>query len=626
MCTTVECSSMAISHAELIELGTNQFSTKFFLCLSIATCCKDVTCFTDYMNTLNCTCKGDFNSHEDASYQLVASWPTDDYDENEYQNEYDYQDVSDHKSARSQDHKTCNLTKSIDKDKSVEYTCTFILQCFHADLSLNISVLKIIDEKTVEHLESKEFVARDIIKLPAPFNLQVAFHNGYNISWEQQLNSLISKELQLELRFKKKTDPWENEKKLSVQEYCKHFILKQYLLSADTEYVAQVRVMPKSESSYKGAWSEWSPLVEWKTKPTDTPNKEGLLNMIWLLCIPSVLVIILLIHFCGSPRLCKLWPLLPNPAPFFKPLYALHNGDFKSWVQPPYMATFEFAENNIVCPAELEIHNQQDLQKKTFKSDLSFFDKHVSYPTVNCHSNCKSECLNANDSNSSMDRSYGHISIDTVTVANEVTPCCSQCNCNSVQGDHSYSTDQGCLDKDYPLTNFQDSSTSHMNNDLLTANLIRKDAIIPIGCVSINTKKHHETSDDLLENSLEEQVPMLDLRCLNIQPCSVLFLDHDEESVSYGEESLDSFQSNFRTGEEFGYPRICLDLDTIDSGFADSDCGSPVDSEFDNKGQTDPSYTNGQINLEEEEQYPRSYVKQWVTCNSATADEDCSKS
>uniref|UniRef100_H3A4D8 Interleukin 21 receptor n=1 Tax=Latimeria chalumnae TaxID=7897 RepID=H3A4D8_LATCH len=466
-----------------------------------------------------------------------------------------------------------------------------------------------------------------------PFNLQVAFHNGYNISWEQQLNSLISKELQLELRFKKKTDPWENEKKLSVQEYCKHFILKQYLLSADTEYVAQVRVMPKSESSYKGAWSEWSPLVEWKTKPTERylVSRTGLLIIVFI--VRAVLFCIIIDAFGQfSTRLCKLWPLLPNPAPFFKPLYALHNGDFKYYINTVHKSVtlndslFDWPHK----PREvMQIKHKISPRNCHYQHYLISFEADSSLtPCISCDTTKKRdrECLNANDSNSSMDRSYGHISIDTVTVANEVTPCCSQCNCNSVQGDHSYSTDQGCLDKDYPLTNFQDSSTSHMNNDLLTANLIRKDAIIPIGCVSINTKKHHETSDDLLENSLEEQVPMLDLRCLNIQPCSVLFLDHDEESVSYGEESLDSFQSNFRTGEEFGYPRICLDLDTIDSGFADSDCGSPVDSEFDNKGQTDPSYTNGQINLEEEEQYPRSYVKQWVTCNSATADEDCSKS
>ncbi|XP_060752804.1 interleukin 21 receptor, tandem duplicate 1 [Tachysurus vachellii] len=75
--------------------------------------------------------------------------------------------------------------------------------------------------------------------------------------------------------------------------------------------------------------------------------------------------------------------------------------------------------------------------------------------------------------------------------------------------------------------------------------------------------------------------------------------DNDTEN---GEKlSLDSFSSTEHSDD--GYPQIGLDLDTIDSGFLESDCSSPVSSECEGMdaallGDTVGTHSN--------------YVKQWV--------------
>lgn len=72
-----------------------------------------------------------------------------------------------------------------------------------------------------------------------------------------------------------------------------------------------------------------------------------------------------------------------------------------------------------------------------------------------------------------------------------------------------------------------------------------------------------------------------------------------------GEElSLDSFSSNEHS--DYGYPQIGLDLDTIDSGFLESDCSSPVSSECEGGERMDTPILGGTVGTHS------NYVKQWV--------------
>ncbi|XP_056308327.1 interleukin 21 receptor, tandem duplicate 1 [Danio aesculapii] len=76
--------------------------------------------------------------------------------------------------------------------------------------------------------------------------------------------------------------------------------------------------------------------------------------------------------------------------------------------------------------------------------------------------------------------------------------------------------------------------------------------------------------------------------------------EHDLENME--QVSLDSYSSNEQSDD--GYPQMGLDLDTIDSGFLESECSSP--SAFDGNEQIETSSLDGV------EGSHSNYVKQWV--------------
>lgn len=76
--------------------------------------------------------------------------------------------------------------------------------------------------------------------------------------------------------------------------------------------------------------------------------------------------------------------------------------------------------------------------------------------------------------------------------------------------------------------------------------------------------------------------------------------EHDLENME--QVSLDSYSSNEQSDD--GYPQMGLDLDTIDSGFLESECSSP--SAFDGNEQIETASLDGV------EGSHSNYVKQWV--------------
>lgn len=84
--------------------------------------------------------------------------------------------------------------------------------------------------------------------------------------------------------------------------------------------------------------------------------------------------------------------------------------------------------------------------------------------------------------------------------------------------------------------------------------------------------------------------------------------EHDLENIE--QVSLDSYSSNEQSDD--GYPQMGLDLDTIDSGFLESDCSSP--SAFDENEQIETSSLEG-VGCSHS-----NYVKQWVAFTSVQVD------
>ncbi|PKU39614.1 interleukin-21 receptor [Limosa lapponica baueri] len=346
-------------------------------------------------------------------------------------------------------------------------------------------------------------------------------------------------------------------------------------------------------------------------------------GMGWLLLFGVVAIAASITTFLAKQRsLWKKIACIPDPAPFFKPLYLVHNGDFKKWVGASHTKmTFDFFEWGLVLPEVLEVYTMRP-SNSTSQEELHELRKDLPCkPCVSCLTapgqDSQSLLSSVNSSSGTRDRSYGHLSIDTVTVADEFTPCNCQCNCNRVYRGHEHTSEEDTAgETGYPKVNIDDEDRK-ISSDLHLADLSTQDKILASGSVSTDHLRSTSVlAHQQVERTLEGGMGSI-LEALCLQP-NQWDLENpgslpspDGESVSYSEGSCDFFPHIARPGDS--YPMICVDLDTIDSGFVDSDCGSPVDCEFEQNNQTNC----GSIPLEREgEDFPRSYVKQWVSCRS----------
>ncbi|XP_061330136.1 LOW QUALITY PROTEIN: interleukin-21 receptor [Pezoporus flaviventris] len=569
-------------------------SISFFLLLQYTTCCENLTCFVDYVQTLSCVLRNDLGA---SSYNLTATWVSEEVPENTVA--------------------ACSLLQLSRNTSHTEYMCTVDMTELLADIKVQVDVTETADK---QHVLSNGFYMSENIKPQPPFNLTAVFSEGYNISWETIYQNFpfyfLNEELEYQLRYKRRTDTRETWKTKAVHEDKRTLVILPWELQANTEYEFQVRARPREGTSYHGFWSEWSRPLLLTTGPAAVTQTA---DMGWLLLVGGVVAITASIttFLAKQQRLWKKMACIPDPAPFFKPLYLVHDGDFKKWVGAPHSKiTFDFFEWGIVLPEVLEVYTMCN-SNSTSREEL-----HEMKSVLPCKP-CVS-CLTAPGqdgqsllSSGTQDQSYGHLFIDTVTVADEFTPCNCQCNCNSVYRGHEHTREEDSAgETGYPKVNVDDEDRK-IPSDLPLTDLSTQDKILASGSVSTDHLRStnvpaHQQAERALEGRMGS---ILEVLCLQPNQWDLenpgSLPSPDGESVSYSEGSCDSFPHITRSGDS--YPVICIDLDTIDSGFVDSDCGSPVDCEFEQNNQTNC----GSISLEQEgEDFPRSYVKQWVSCRS----------
>ncbi|XP_069726713.1 interleukin-21 receptor isoform X2 [Phaenicophaeus curvirostris] len=573
-------------------------SISFFLFFQYTKCCENLTCFVDYVETLSCILRNDLGA---SSYNLTATWVQ----------EGDPEDPV----------ATCSLLQLSRNTSHTQYACTVDMTEILADIKVQVDVTERADR---QHVISKGFYMAENIKPQPPFNLTAVFSEGYNISWETIYQNtpfyFLNEELEYQLRYKRRTDTWETQKTKAIREDKRTLVILPWELQANTEYEFQVRARPRESSVYHGFWSEWSSPLTLKTSPAVTETA----GMRWLLLSGVVLAITAsVITFLAKQQ--RLWKkiegYIPDPASFFKPLYLVHNGDFKKWVGASHKkVTLDFFEWGIVLPEVLEVYAMHP-SKSISREELRELRQDLPCkPCVSCltapgqHS--QSLLSSVNSSSGTGDQSYGHLSIDTVTVADEFTPCSCRCTCNRVHREHDHSSeeDSDTGETGYPKVNVDDED-GKISSDLHLADLSTQDKILASGSVSTDPLRSssvpaHQEVERALEGGMGSILEALCLQPWDLENPGSL-PSPDGESVSYSEGSCDFFPHIARPGDI--YPTICIDLDTIDSGFVDSDCGSPVDCEFEQNSQINC----GSVSLEREgEDFPRSYVKQWVSCRS----------
>ncbi|KAM4632492.1 interleukin-21 receptor [Discoglossus pictus] len=528
------------------------FLIGFLVPISYCYSCRDLHCFVDYIDTLTCKYTAFWDESLGISYELIAEWISEDEDLDT----------------------VCHLVQSESKHKQ---TCNVNMISFGAEDIFNISINKRVYGKYDSNLTCGPFFLSENFVPAAPFNLTVSFSENYNISWrtfyETLQHYLKHGELEYQLSYKKAEDSWKNEKFINILEDEKNVLLLKASFQGEAEFVARVRTKPRNMSIYRGGWSEWSDTVTWRT-PADGISSN--FQMWTALPIVALSIIIILCYFKQPQWLWKnVWVFIPNPAPFFKPLYVGHNGDFKSWLGYPYNMTLPF-DGRVVIP---EVHLFTSILNPALDEQL--------LPSKTCLGKCK-------HFTGSRNIPFDHIFIDTVTVTDEGSQSYSQCLTNSILQVDSYADD--C----YPSVSL-DSDHEHLLG------------LLPKEPNTVNSTRNHKLE---FNENLRSNINILDL--ISIPPEeweSQAPSSHDDENVFYNDEHYDSFSPSSGNSEDFGYPRICLDLDTIDSGFVDSECSSPVESEFENC-EIPPKLSLSESFDGQGDACQRNYVKQWVPCNS----------
>lgn len=534
--------------------GREPIATLILLALGciapVSQCCQDLFCYIDFIDTLTCEYRKDKDQNTSVSHTLTANWTFEESEE------------------------TCIL---VECEKKHEYICTVNMEDFNVDDTCTITITTSINGRHHSRTICNPFRIGDIFKPLPPVNVTVSLFENYNVSWETIYDNHVmrSGELAYELGYKKDGESWLNQKTVQVFEDEKNLVLLRSSFQAGEQYVARIRAQPKRTSIYLGPWSEWSTPVIWTT-PMDDEKIKMQIGMISGIVAMLAFLGIVMTCFRYSPIMWKkVWVLVPDPSSFFKPLYNGHQGDFKSWLGPHYIP-FPIIpyEGGSTHPEVLEVNcHSSGYNMKTIEAFLP-----------------KSGLAEKNQ----ICRMCGSMK------ENPGAQCRSQCNTSpattAVTPSNGSSNEDSSRDDSYP-------SVTLDSGDMLDHLLVH--GSIPQSTINLKFSLH----EDLLRSNPN----MLNLVSIPPEEWELPQSpsQEDDESAFYNDDNYNSMSPDSGNSGNFGYPRICLDMDTIDSGFADSECGSPVDSDFGNSDISTKLLNPDPYN-EEEEITERNYVQQWV--------------
>ncbi|XP_031818539.1 interleukin-21 receptor isoform X2 [Sarcophilus harrisii] len=550
----------------------------FLLILNCTSGYQDLTCHTDYIKNLTCILQVD-PGHEESSPDLTIKW-NDVYEElEEFTN-------------------SCSFTRSTYNHTHMQYTCQMDMYKLMSDDEFNVTIT---DKLSNSSREGRQFILSQSIKPAPPFNVTVTYFGDYNISWktpyEDALYYALQDKLQYQLRYKKKQDSWMTQITKSISQDAKSALLLSTEFQKGSEYEIQVRAQPSF--LYSGIWSEWSASTSFRTQSVEETTE-------WSSWIVPISLLVAIFAFLAGWKLKqrlwkKMWVLVPNPGPFFQPLYSAHEGDFKSWVGTSY--TLNLFDWGLVHPEVLEIYGSC-LPKGIELMDASMQPK-IGYHGICSPGPSKTEIGSfALGSGEGKDESYGHVSLDTVMVVDDKGS--GQLQLVQDRGRHCDGDDN------YSKINFDgDQPDGQGSSDLL---LGKENRIISSGHVSMENSGRIPVWPEAPIGSILEAL------CLQSpedwDPGSPISLPSGE-GAPFRQGPYAHFSCSSEK-EAFGHPLVSLDMDTFDSGFAGSDCGSPLESDFMGGSPVERDGTPALDTSHVEDDTPRSYVKQWVISPSVS--------
>ncbi|XP_036595371.1 interleukin-21 receptor [Trichosurus vulpecula] len=572
--------------------GQLSWTITFLLILHCTFGYKDLNCYTDYIQTVTCILKVD-PGHAETSPDLTLEW-NDAYGElEEFTN-------------------SCNFNRSTYNHTHMQYMCQMDVYKLMSDDEFNVTIT---DKLSNSSSEGRHFIlaqskeeTKSQIKPNPPSNVTVAYFGNYNISWktlyEDPRYYPLQNVLQYELRYKKRQDSWTTQKTKFISVDLKSVSLLPSEFQKGSVYEIQVRAQPQPSSLYSGVWSEWSDSALLETQPVEKEKKE------WLPLISRISTVVAVIALLAGCILTqrlwkKMWVLVPNPAPFFQPLYSAHEGDFKNWVGTSYTtSTLNLFDWGLVSPEALEVYSSC-LTKEIELIDANGQPK-MGYcgicPPGPTQTEVGSFALGFGEGK---DKSYGHVSLDTVMVVDDKESGQLHCDCSHLAQDRG--GDCGG-DDNYPKINLDgDQPDGQSSGELL---LGKEDRIISSGHVSMENPGRIPVWPEAPIGSILEAL------CLHTpedwDPGSPISLPSQEgEGTPFSQGPYAHFSCSSEK-EAFGHPLVSLDMDTFDSGFAGSDCGSPLESDFMGGSPVEREGSSALGTSHVEDDIPRSYVKQWV--------------
>ncbi|CAK6444917.1 unnamed protein product [Pipistrellus nathusii] len=516
--------------------------------------CSDLICYTDYFQTVTCF----LETRPLPPSMLTLTWDD------------PYGELEDEVTS-------CSLLRSAHNATHAKYTCLMDVFRFMAD---DIFSVNMTDPPGNRSQECGSFVLAESIKLSPPSNVTVTFSGQYNISWSAASDVYpLRGKLQYELQYRKQGDPWTQppgRKLVSVD--VRSVALLPLEFHAGSSYELQVRAGPQPGSSFRGAWSEWSDPVLFHTQPEEPKGgwHADLLYLFLVLTLPILVYLGLKIRLPW--RLWKVWVQVPSPEPFFQHLYVSHSGNFKKWVGTPFTASsLDLHPWSPGVPSPLEMYHGGPTPSAALGPETTVLPAPADLVETDGAPEPEPEpepepapgswgpAPGTGSAGSSAysqegDRPYGLVSIDTVTVVGAEEPCAWPCTC----GEDGYPT----LNLDAGL-----EPSPGAEDPLLGPG----DTVLSCGCVAAGGPAG---LGGLLGGLLDK-----------------LMLPLEDEAGWAPGPPWGAGPPRGASDSEAGSPPAGLDMDTFDSGFAGSDCGSPVECDFSGSRDEGP---------------PRSYLRQWV--------------
>ncbi|XP_027863307.1 interleukin 21 receptor, tandem duplicate 1 [Xiphophorus couchianus] len=363
--------------------------TLFFGGAAASVC--NVTCTTDYVKMLNCSCQG---SVPTLPVRLTVACSSED----------------------------THLTVSCETEPPQSWCIikTDLTYVASTETLCNATASQPGGRGPVVLSESHQWELYSVVKLEAPHNVTVKKAAGiYNIAWRNKSEYTSCVINKVRIRNTKKPSEDLIFKLLPNRMY---FELDQKKLRPGASYVVNVQAKICDDEFIVGPWSEWSSDAEWSS-PADPPDEKGV-NFYWLyISTPIILILaLLLLGYLQKPswqKKLKMMTFIPRPNDYFKPLYHSHGGNFKEWVKPVFNEYDYLKITTCVMLSEKQSEILNWSNEKQSYSEVT--EVKAADDFLQAQQLPNSLLMTFQDSSTSQGtiHSTGHISIHTVTLSGE---------------------------------------------------------------------------------------------------------------------------------------------------------------------------------------------------------------